>query len=84
MKEYLIELIGIACAVVIVMSQAKWYAWFVEKIGGLKPFSCELCMSFWIYLFYSLYTNGPSVETFLSAFICSYIAYLLSTKLLKW
>ena len=84
MKTWIIEILGIACGVSIMMSQFRWYAWFVEKTNNLKPFSCELCMAFWTYLIYSMSMHTFTVESVLNAFICSYVAYLTSTKFLKW
>ena len=84
MKIWIIEVLGIACGVSIIMSQAKWYAWFVEKIKNRKPFSCEMCMSFWVYLLYSTLVHGINIETVLNAFICSFTGYLISIKLCSW
>ena len=84
MKLWLIEIFGIACGVSIVMSQSKLYAWLVNKIGGIKPFSCELCMAYWTYLLYAICNYGFGIESVLNAFICAYIGYLASTKFLKW
>ena len=81
---WLIEIFGIACAVAIIMSQFKPYAWLVEKVLTFKPFNCEMCMAFWCYLAYSLCNYNFSIETIMNAFICSYIGYLTSTKFLKW
>ena len=41
MKTWIIEILGIACGVSIMMSQFKWYAWLVEKTNNLKPFSWQ-------------------------------------------
>ena len=84
MREYLIEIIGIACGVSIVMSQSRIYAWFVNKTKQIKPFSCEMCMTFWVYIIYSVCNYPISIHSFLSAFICAYLGYLTSTKFLKW
>ena len=80
----LIEILGIASGVVVIMHSVPVYAWFVNKVGGIKPFSCELCMCFWTYLSFSMVTHGWRHETLLESFICSFVGYLISLKFLKW
>ena len=84
MLQWIIEVLGIACAVSIVMSQSKLYAWFVNKVKGVKPFSCELCMAFWSYLIYAIPQYEFSVEMVFSAFICGFVGFYTSSKFLKW
>ena len=82
MNKELIELIGVPCAVVIMMHTPP-YAWFVSKVNNKKPFSCELCMSFWVSVCYMIGNYGLTEESILKGFICSFIGYLVCLKLIK-
>lgn len=82
--EKLIEILGIASTVVIIMQLFRPYAWFVNKINGVKPFSCELCMCLWTYAVYSVCSYGWGSEMVLESFLCGFIGYLISLKFIKW
>lgn len=62
--------------ILLIIIGISWMAnLFVQKIGYkyMKPFSCELCMAFWIGLFYF-----HSVEGVFFAFTSSVIAVLIN------
>lgn len=81
-----IEILGVACMVIVIMTNTRIYAKFVQITKEVKPFSCEVCMCFWSYLIYSIIKNGITLETadmtILSAFICSVVGYYVSNKFL--
>lgn len=82
--EKVLEILGVATAVVIIMQFFRPYAWFVNKVKSIKPFSCELCMCLWTYVVYAVCSYGFSREVVLEAFICAFIGYLVSLKFIKW
>ena len=66
MLNTLIEICGIASAGVILVRNFTW------KLG-VKPFTCELCMAFWLGVIYF-----HSVEGFAFSFLAAAIATILN------
>jgi hypothetical protein len=50
---------------------------------SIKPFDCELCLSFWTVLAYNLYSNNTIIISLLIASLMSYFAPIL-TKLMNY
>ena len=65
MLNTLIEICGIASAGVILVRNFTW------KLG-VKPFTCELCMAFWLGVIYFHSVEGFAFS-FLAAAIATYI-----------
>lgn len=66
----------------------------IKKPMNIKPFSCSLCMTFWLSLFYIIFTNQFSILTVLYILLLSYLTTIanqiftlikmLITKFLDW
>ena len=66
MLNTLIEIMGIASAGVILVRNFTWRL-------QVKPFTCELCMSFWLGILYF-----HTIEGFTYAFLAAAIATILN------
>lgn len=62
----LFEILGLASAGVILVREITWKLKY-------KPFTCELCMAFWLSVFYF-----HSVEGILFGFLASMIAVIMN------
>lgn len=50
----------------------------VTKRIGLKPFNCEMCMTFWMSLIVSLFTYSYAIEVF------TFVGIAVFTRQLLW
>ena len=84
----LILLFGIPAGVVILMHEIEifnrrlWPA--VVKVLNFKPFTCELCLAFWVHYITAGLINGFNLYTLLASFIAGFLAYLFSIKFIKF
>jgi hypothetical protein len=86
--EFLTLLLGIPAGVVILMHFLEILGvriWpLVVKVLNFKPFTCELCLTFWVHLVTAGLLNGFTIYNLLASFLAGFIGYLMSTKILKF
>jgi hypothetical protein len=87
MKE-LILLFGIPSAIVILMHELtvfgyRIYPQIVKRLN-FKPFTCELCLSFWTHFGVVSYLNGFDIYGVASSFTAGLIGYMISLKFIKF
>ena len=86
--KFCILLFGIPAVVVIIMHQLEIFnrrLWpIVVRYLNFKPFTCELCLSFWAYLITGVLINGFTIYNLVASFIAGLIGYLYSLKFIKF
>ena len=84
----IILLFGVPSLVVILMHELTIFGYkiypLIVKLLPFKPFTCELCLSFWTYLGVKITLEGFTYYTIFESFIAGMIGYLLSNKFLKF
>jgi hypothetical protein len=87
MKE-LILLFGIPSGVVILMHELTFFGYRIYppivKLLNFKPFTCELCLSFWTHFGIVSYLNGFDIYGVTSSLLAGVIGYLISLKFIKF
>lgn len=81
-------LFGIPASAVIIMHELTiggYRVWArVVNLLPVKPFTCELCMSFWLYfLLHGLFTQFD-VSNLLGAFLSAFLGYIFALKFIKF
>ena len=86
--EFLILLIGLPAGTVILMHNLEilgvrvWPK--VLRVLNFKPFTCELCLSFWVYFVTAGVLNGFTIYNLVASFIAGLLGYLISIKFIKF
>lgn len=77
----ILYILGIATGTAIIMSQG-WYDYMIDEFRmNYKPFSCTMCMSFWITLIVLLISGTGFIIALSVAFINGYVAEMLYRKI---
>lgn len=88
MLEFLILLFGLPAGIVILMHQVEIFGhriWpQVVRVLNFKPFTCELCLSFWVYFVTAGVLNGFTIYNLVASFIAGLLGYLYSIKFIKF
>lgn len=87
MKELLI-IFGVPAMVTIIMHELTFLGYriypVIVKYLDFKPFTCELCMSFWIALGISFNEYGFHLETILISFLSGLMGFIYSKQFIKF
>ena len=87
MKE-LILLFSVPAFVVIVMHELEILGHriypLIVRILPFKPFTCELCLSFWVYLGIKSGLDGFHLVNVLESFLSGFIGYEISKRFIKF
>jgi hypothetical protein len=81
MLNEIITIIAIACAVAILISNENYFIFLDRLKLNFKPFSCALCLSFWLSLSYTITTQLPIMHIITLPFIGAIVGELIFRKL---
>jgi hypothetical protein len=86
--EKLILLFSVPALVVVVMHELELFGYriypIVVKYLNFKPFTCELCLSFWTYLGINIGLDRFNYMTIFESFLAGLIGYLYSKQFFKY
>lgn len=87
MNEVLL-LLGIPAGIILVMFELEILGYrvypLIVRVLNFKPFTCEICLSFWAYYIIAGYIHGYDFYNLLGAFVSAFIGQYYAKQIHKF